>query len=87
MSYIPVITIKIKFHCSTAHKNIIDAINSARLSAEQSQEAVIKSEMELYETPGYSVIDRGMQSLQKSHQIVEKARHEINNLEGNFIKL
>lgn len=74
-------------HTSTAHKNIIDAINSARLSGEQSHEAVTKSEQELYGTSGYSVINRGMQSLQKSHQIVEKARQEINNLEGNFIIL
>lgn len=57
----------------------------ARISADQSREAVQKSEEELYGgAQRQSVIDRGMDSLERSREIEDEAITEINKLKGNY---
>lgn len=57
----------------------------ARDSADQTLEAVAKSQEELYgSTPSNSVIDRAMVSLDTSKGIQEEAMQEIEKIEGKF---
>lgn len=69
---------------STAHKDITDAINSAKDMANQAVHAVAKSQEELYPPTGMSVIDIGMISLQTSHDIQQDALREIDKLGGEL---
>lgn len=68
---------------STAHKNISEAIQAARVSAIETKEAVSKSQRELYPENGESVIEKGLRSLQQSHKIREQGIKELEKLGGN----
>lgn len=68
---------------STAHKNISEAIELARVSAIDTKEAVSKSQRELYPKNGESVIEKGLKSLQESHKIREQGINELEKLGGN----
>lgn len=69
---------------STAHKDITDAINSAKDMTNQAIDAVAKSQEELYPSSGMSVIDIGMISLKTSHDIQQDALREIDKLGGEY---
>lgn len=72
------------FLYSTAHKNISDAIEAARIAAIETRNAVAKSELQLYPNNDESVIEKGLISLKKSHKIREDAIGEIEKLGGLF---
>lgn len=74
--------LKFNFFFSTAHKDITDAINSAKDMTKEAIIAVAKSQEELYPSTGMSVIDIGMISLQTSHDIQQDALREIDKLGG-----
>lgn len=73
-----------RFVRSSAHRNISNAIESARVSSIETIEAVAKSEEELYPTNGESVIAKGLHSLRKSQKIEEDAIKELNKIQGLF---
>lgn len=68
---------------STAHKNISEAIEAARVAALDTRAAVAKSQQELYPKNGKSVIEKGLKSLKQSHKIREQAIKELEKLGGN----
>lgn len=69
---------------STAHKDITDAITSAKDMTKEAINAVAKSQEELYPSSGMSVIDIGMISLKNSHDIQQDALREIDKLGGEY---
>lgn len=69
---------------SSAHRNISEAIESARILAMETIEAVAKSEEELYPINGESVIEKGLHSLRKSQKIEEDAIKELNKMQGTL---
>lgn len=67
---------------STAYKNISEAISSAHNLAIHSKKASVTALEELYPKVEESVIEKGFQSLQKSHDIRENAIQDISKLDG-----
>lgn len=67
---------------SSAHKNISNAITTARISARETEEAVAKSKSKLYSVDGESVIGKSIHSLRKSQQIREDSINELNKIQG-----
>lgn len=76
------------YNFSTAHKNIIEAIEAAKAAANHTHEAVEKSQNELYPDGSESVIDKGIKSLNKSLAIQNDAlivNDKLNGMQNNFI--
>lgn len=70
------------FHCSTAYKNISDAVLTARELAAQARQTAIESENELYPKQGESIIEKSTQSLKSSQKIHQASLKEIERMEG-----
>lgn len=73
-----------KYYYSSAHKNISDAIEAARLASQQARERVYAAQSKLYPRSGISVIDRARTSLEKSHILKKDAMLEIQDTEGKL---
>lgn len=75
---------KVAMLAGTAHKNIIEAIDSARVASQKAYEAAISSNNELNPIDEETILEKGLDSLQESSYIQEDALNEISKIESKF---
>lgn len=74
---------EVALRASSSHRNIVEAINDAKQSAQQAIEAVDKSYVELFdEDNSDNVIEKSLSSVEKSKNIEMMAQEEFEKLEG-----
>ncbi|TMW53859.1 hypothetical protein DOY81_001030 [Sarcophaga bullata] len=73
---------RIAMLASSAHKNISEAIEAARLASKEAKERVFKAHNKLYPRYNLSVIERAANSLNKSKNLKHEAQQEINRTEA-----
>lgn len=71
-------------HNSSAHKNISDAIEAARLASVEARDRVYAAQNKLYPHQNMSVIERAKISLDKSNILKDDAMQEIQATEGKL---
>lgn len=68
--------------CSTAYKNISEAVQSASDLSDNAREMAEQSENDLYPKDDESIIEKSTKSLKKSQKIHQHALNEMEKMEG-----